>query len=357
MNIDDLRNNIDHIDRQIVKLINERYEFVKGIGECKNHNGSAVYVPEREKALLKKLISYNDGLLKNNTLKAIYREIMSGAIALERPLKIAFLGPEATFTHQAAIAKFGHSIDLVAKASIRDVFKEIENGRVDYGCVPIENTTEGAVNHTLDMFMNSTIHICAEHNLQVNHNLLSNSRLSEVKTVYSHSQAIAQCRKWLLEHLPNCDLVETASTANAAELAATQPGAAAIATKLASEMYNISMLAENIQDRSDNITRFMIIGNQKTIPTGDDKTSICISAPDRVGALYECLLPFKEEKITMTMIESRPSKIRNWEYFFFIDILGHREDEKVLRAFDKLQKICNVFRILGSYPRSIINVK
>ncbi|UDQ96671.1 prephenate dehydratase [Lentisphaerota bacterium WC36G] len=355
MDINQLRDNIDKLDHQIVELINERYKYVKGIGELKGSSNSAIYVPEREKSLLKKLTAINKGdLLTNETLQAIYREIMSGAIALERPLQIAFLGPKATFTHQAAIAKFGHSIELIAKSNIADVFNDIENGRVDYGCVPIENTTEGAVNHTLDMFMNSDVRICAEHNLRVQHSLLSNCKLSEIKTVYSHSQAIAQCRQWLLQNIPEAELIETASTAIAAKLASKQFGAAAIASELASEMYNIDILFHNIQDRSDNITRFMILGNQKTLPTGDDKTSICFSVHDRIGALYDCLLPFKEENITMSMIESRPSKLRNWEYFFFVDILGHRNDEKVQRAFDKLKDLCHVFRILGSYPRGII---
>ena len=355
MDINNLRDNIDKIDREIVELINKRYGYVKGIGELKGNNGTAIYVPEREKALLKKLTSINKGdLLTNDTLQAIYREIMSGAIALERPLQIAFLGPKATFTHQAAIAKFGHSIELIAKSNIADVFNDIENERVDYGCVPIENTTEGAVNHTLDMFMNSDVKICAEHNLRVQHSLLANNKLNEIKTVYSHSQALAQCRQWLLQNLPDVELIETASTAIAAKLASKQYGSAAIASDLAAEIYDIEILYQNIQDRSDNITRFMILGNQKTMPTGDDKTSICFSVHDRIGALYDCLLPFKDENITMSMIESRPSKLRNWEYFFFVDILGHRDDERIQRAFEKLKNLCHVFRILGSYPRGIV---
>ena len=355
MSINDLRNNIDNIDKQIVQLINERFGYVKGIGELKGNKGSAIYVPEREKSLLNKLTALNKSdLLTNKTLKAIYREIMSGAIALERPLQIAFLGPKATFTHQAAIAKFGHSIELIAKSNIADVFNDIENERVDYGCVPIENTTEGAVNHTLDMFMYSDVKICAEHNLKVHHSLLSNNKLAEIRTVYSHSQALAQCRQWLLQNLPDVELIETASTAIAAKLASKQYGSAAIASDLASEIYDIEILHRNIQDHSDNITRFMILGNQKTLPTGDDKTSICFSVHDRIGALYDCLLPFKDENITMSMIESRPSKLRNWEYSFFVDILGHSEDEKIQRAFDKLKDLCHVFRVLGSYPRGII---
>ncbi|MFA7230461.1 MAG: prephenate dehydratase [Victivallaceae bacterium] len=352
MALDKLREKIEHLDRQIVSLINERYRYVQEVGKWKKDNALSIYVPEREKALLKKLSEFNEGPMTEDILRAIYREIMSGALKLEMPLKVTFLGPEGTFTHQAALAKFGHSVEYHPTASIAGVFKDIETGRADYGCVPIENSTEGAVNYTLDTLMMSTVGICAELNLRIHHNLMSRHARNEITRIYSHPQTFGQCRQYLQENFPGIEQVEAGSNTRAAALAAAEEGAAAIAPAIAAEMFQMNFIAENIEDFSNNTTRFMIVGNQSTIATGDDKTSICFAIKDKVGALYDCIKPFKDEEITMTMIESRPIKSSNWEYCFFIDLLGHRNDEKLLRASELLEKKCSFFKILGSYPRS-----
>lgn len=352
MDLKELRENIDQLDARIVAMINERYKYVLEVGKWKNQRLSAIYVPEREKSLLERLIGLNQGPMPEKTLRAVYHEIMSGALTLEKPLKIAFLGPQATYTHQAAMAKFGHSVDYEPKNSIADVFRDIETERADYGCVPVENSTEGAVNHTLDMFIDSTAEICAEIRFAIRHNLLARCARNEIVRLYSHAQVFGQCRAWLQENMAGIEMIEVGSTTRAAELAAKEKGAAALAGHLASEIYQLNILEENIQDCSDNTTRFLVLGKQRPVQTGQDKTSICFAVGDRVGALYDCLLPFKTGQITLTMIESRPSRQRNWEYFFFIDLLGHRDDPNVKEAVDELTSMCRFVKILGSFPRS-----
>lgn len=352
MDIEQLRCEIDGIDRRIVGLINRRYGFVKQVGEWKKDRSSAIYVPEREKALLDKLARLNNGPMKDETLRAVYREIMSGALALEHPLTVGFLGPKATFTHLAARAKFGRSVAYQSRNTIADVFKDVEAGRVDYGCVPVENSTEGAVSHTLDMFVNSSALICAEMNMQIHHNLLAKCPFEKVKKVYSHAQVLGQCRRWLQEELSGVEVIEVGSSGRAAQLALEQDGAAAIASELAAEIYDLPIVREHIEDNPDNTTRFLIIGNQEPAPTDDDKTSVCFCLKDRVGALYDCLIPFKEHGLTMTMIESRPSKRRNWDYLFFVDLLGHASDDNVAAALTELEEKCGFMRVLGSYPRA-----
>lgn len=353
MDINELRENIDRIDSQIVSLLNERYEYVKRVGEWKNNRSSAIYVPEREKSLLKKLEALNtNGLLENRTLRAIYREIMSGAIALEHPVKVGYLGPEATFSQMAALGKFGRSVEYSACANIADVFTDVERERVNYGCVPIENSTEGAVNYTLDRFIDSTAKICAEVNMRIHHNLLANCKRSEIKRIYSHPQILGQCQNWIQKNLPGVDQVEVSSSTKATKTALTEPGSAAIASTLAAETYGLTVLDKGIEDCSDNTTRFFIIGNQDPKPTGDDKTSICFAIKDKTGALYDCLLPFKTQEITLTMIESRPSKQKNWQYCFFVDMLGHHEEKNVKQAISELEDMCQFVKVLGSYPRN-----
>jgi len=351
MELSELRKNIDNVDAKIVELINERYNYVLEVGKWKKERVSAIYVPEREKSLLERLCRLNHGPMPEKTLRAIYQEIMSGALVLERPLRIAFLGPQATYTHQAAMAKFGHSVEYLARNTISDVFRDIESDRADYGCVPVENSTEGVVNHTLDMFMDSTVEICAEIRFAIRHCLLAHCAKTEIKRVYSHFQSFGQCRSWLSQNLPGVELIEVSSNTRAAELAAEEPGAAAIAGKLAAEIYKLNLISEDIQDSPGNTTRFLVLGKQRPTVTGDDKTSLCFAVGDRVGALYDCLLPFKHENITMTMIESRPSKLRNWEYFFFIDFLGHRDDKPAQKALKELSELCLFVKVLGSYPR------
>ena len=350
--LDGIRKSIDSIDRKIVELLNERYSHVLEVGHWKRSRKAAVYVPEREKAVYENLDKLNKGPMKPETLRAVYREIMSGALALEHPLKVAFFGPEATYTHIAAVAKFGHSVEYVAKKTITDVFKEVEAGRAEYGCVPIENSTEGAVNHTLDMLLDSPALICAEVNLRIHQCLLSNTPKSAIKKVYSHPQSLAQCRNWLIENLPGAETVEATSNTKAAQIAAEEKGSAAIASSLAGELYKLDVVAESIEDNPYNTTRFLVISNQETKPTGDDKTSICFAVKDRVGVLYDCLQPFKKEAVTLTMIESRPTKRRNWEYFFFIDMLGHHSDPRIQKALSELGEHVQTLRILGSYPKA-----
>ncbi len=352
MDLNEIRVHIDSIDKQIVDLLNQRFEHVKKVGEWKKNKDHAIYVPEREKALLERLSEINKGSISNEVLRSIYREIMSGAIALEKPLNISYLGPEASFSQLAALAKFGRSVEYSSKSSISDVFKDVETERADYGCVPIENSTEGAVNHTLDMFINSNVNICAEINMKIHHNLMTNCEFNEIKKLYSHAQVLGQCRNWILEKLPNVELIEVSSTTKAAKFAMVEKNSAAIASTLAAEKYKLKILFKNIEDNADNTTRFMVIGKQKPLVTNDDKTSLCFAIRDKVGALYECLLPFKNKSITLTLIESRPSKRKNWEYFFFVDMLGHISDENIKSAVSELENMCQFVKILGSYPKS-----
>lgn len=353
MNIEELRNEIDQIDRQIVTLINQRYLHVQDVGKLKKDNASAIYVPEREKALLEKLSKLNEGPMSQRALRAIYREIMSGALELEHPLRITFFGEEGSNTHLAALAKFGHSVTYMPSTTIAGVFKDIETGRTDYGCVPVENSTEGAINYTLDTLIMSSANICAEMDLRIHHNLMAKCSREEIKKVYSHPQVLGQCRIYLQEKLPGVEVIESGSSTKAAAIAATEPNAASISSTVAAELFNLVILEENIEDFSNNTTRFLIIGNQDPAPTGDDKTSVCFAIKDKVGALYDSIKPFKDEGVTMTMIESRPTKSSNWEYCFFVDILGHRSDAKIVRAFAEVEKQCKFLKILGSYPRGV----
>jgi chorismate mutase/prephenate dehydratase len=286
------------------------------------------------------------------TLRAVYREIMSGALALEHPLTIGYLGPEATFSHLAARVKFGRSVSYAARDTIADVFKDVEADRVDYGCVPVENSTEGAVNHTLDMFVSSSARICAELDTPIHHNLMARCPFESIRLVYSHAQILGQCRRWLQENLPGVPVCEAPSSTKAASLALSEDGVAAIASELAAELYDLPVLRAHIEDNPDNTTRFMIIGKQHPAATGDDKTSVCFSIKERVGGLYDSLVPFKKHNLALTMIESRPSKRRNWEYLFFVDFLGHESDPDVARALEELEEICDFVRVLGSYPRA-----
>ena len=353
MDLQELRIKIDSIDRGIVRLLNDRYEVVKQVGEWKRERGEPIYVPEREKALLEKLETINRGPMPNSTLRAVYREIMSGALRLENPLKVAFFGPEATFTHLAAKMKFGHGVEYISKSTIADVFHAVEAGKCDYGCVPVENSTEGVVNYTLDMLMDSSVKICAEINMRIQQCLLSNAEKSKIKVVYSHAQSLGQCRNWLTEHLPGVETIAVVSNSRAADLAAREEGAAAIGSELAAEVYGLKIVEKGIQDNPNNTTRFLVTGTQEVKPSGQDKTSICFAIKDRVGALYDCLLPFKHAGVTLTMIESRPSKRRNWEYLFFIDMLGHATDPEIAAALKEVNTLAHSLKVLGSYPCAI----
>ncbi len=352
MNIPEHRKAIDKLDAQIVRLLNERTRHVLEIGASKLKAGEEIYAPHRERAVLQRLCRLNEGPTTAESLRAIYREIMSSALALEKSMTIAYLGPEATFTHQAAIKKFGSSLRYAAQKTIADVFLEVSRNRADYGVVPVENSTEGVVTHTLDMFVDSDLKIVAQIVLPISHCLLSRSPRRQIKKLYVHPQSLAQCRGWLQHYLADAETVETSSNARSAELAAKEKNAAAIAGVIAAEKYGLPVLEHDIQDNSGNATRFLVLGRQCSPPSGRDRTSIMLSIADEVGALHKALAPFRRYRLNMTKIESRPNKRRAWEYFFFIDVDGHIKDRKVARAIELLAEQCRYVKVLGSYPNS-----
>ena len=350
MSIEEHRRKLDDIDREVVRLLNERAKHVVEIARIKTAQNSQFYVPAREKKVLEEIRSRNDGPLPDAAVESIYREVLSAMRSLEAPLVIVYFGPEATFTHLAARQTFGTSPEYKPVATIRDVFTEVERERANYGVVPVENSTEGIVNRTLDTFMESDLRICAEILMEVSHHLLANCALDEIRKVYSFSQPFAQCRAWIESSLPDAELVEVSSTAKAAQVAASEPGAAAIASELAAQIYDIKVLVPRIEDSAGNVTRFLVIGTNVSEPSGDDKTSIMFSVRDRVGALYDTLKPFAEQGISLTKIESRPSRRKPWEYIFFVDLVGHCNDENIATAIRELSETCLFTKVLGSYP-------
>ncbi len=352
MNIPEHRQAIDKLDAQIVKLLNDRTRHVLEIGDIKLKAGEEIYAPHRELAVLQRLCKLNSGPITNESLRAIYREIMSSALSLEKSMTIAYLGPEATFTHQAAIRRFGSSLHYASQKTISDVFSEVTKNRADYGVVPVENSTEGVVTHTLDMFVDSDLKIVAQIILPIQHCLVSNCKRDDLKRLYAHPQSFAQCRGWVQNHLPFVEIIETSSNARSAELAFKEKNSAAIAGVLAAERYRLTILESDIQDNSANATRFLVLGRQCSPPTGKDRTSIMLSVSHKVGALYTALAAFRRFKLNMTKIESRPSKRKAWEYYFFVDCEGHKEDRPVAKAIAELQKQCNFVKVLGSYPNS-----
>jgi chorismate mutase / prephenate dehydratase len=352
MNIPNHRKAIDNLDAHIVKLLNERTKHVLTIGEIKRKAGEEIYAPHRERAVLQRICRRNKGPITNDSLRAIYREIMSSALSLEKSLTVAFLGPEATFTHQAAIKRFGSSLGYAPQKTIADVFTEVSKHRADYGVVPVENSTEGVVTHTLDMFVDSDLKIVAQIVLPVQHCLLSKGPRAQIKKLYVHPQSLGQCRDWVRTNLPRAEIIETSSNARSAEFAAREKGSAAIAGVLAAEKYDVPVLEFDIQDNVANATRFLVLGRQCSPPTGDDRSSLMFSTVDRPGALYSALAAFRRYRINMTRLESRPSKRKAWEYFFFVDCDGHGEDRKVAKAISLLGEHCSYVKVLGSYPNS-----
>jgi chorismate mutase / prephenate dehydratase len=351
MDLKVLRRAIDSIDSKVLKLLNERAKITLDIGRIKYRSRQSIYVPNRESEVYKRLVENNKGPLSNEAIQAIYREVMSSALSLEKALTIAYLGPEFTFTHLASMKKFGSSVDYSSSSTITAVFDEVEKGRADYGVVPIENSVEGAVNHTLDMFIDSDLKICSEVYLEISHSLLSKEPdRNKIKKVYSKDQVFGQCRLWLEEHLPNVALIDEASTAKAAEIAAGQKGAACIASELAAKTRGLKVLYRSIEDNAHNVTRFLVIGRTEAKPTKKDKTSIMFSLRDRIGALHDILIPFKRYGINLTKIESRPSKVKAWKYYFFVDMEGHHLYSKVSKALNILKKNTTYLKILGSYP-------
>jgi chorismate mutase / prephenate dehydratase len=352
LSLDEIRNQIDQIDTELLRLLNERADLVHEIGAIKRSAGLPIYAPEREESLLQALTQKNKGRLPSDAIRAIYREIMSASLALEKDLTIAFLGPEATWTHQAARSKFGLSVKYAPESSIGDVFARVTRGTADYGVVPIENSLEGAVNHTLDVFMDSELKICAQILLRIRNNLLSKWPRDQIKKIYSHPQVFGQCRQWLQENARDLELIEVSSTTRAAQIAATEPAAAALASSMAAEVYGLQILEPSVQDSPNNTTRFLVISPSGCPVTGNDKTSLMFSIQDQVGALYSALEPFSRLKLSMSKIESRPSKRKNWEYFFFVDVEGHIDEPGVAQAIKELGEHCTFVKVLGSYPKT-----
>ena len=350
MSLAEHRQAIDKLDAQIVKFLNERTRHVLSIGEIKLAAGEEIYAPHRERAVFDRVCAHNAGPITNEQLRAIYREIMSSALALEKTMTIAYFGPEATFTHQAAIQKFGVSLGYSAQKTIGDVFTEVSKRSADYGVVPVENSTEGVVTHTLDMFVDSDLKIVSQVLLKIQQCLMSKYSISKIRHLYVHPQSFAQCRGWIQKNLPQVEIIETSSNARSAEFAAKIKYSAALGGVLAAEKYGLKILAQDIQDNSVNVTRFIVLGRTCSPPTGDDRTSLMLSVADKAGALHEAIAAFRKFKINMTKIESRPSKRKAWEYFFFIDCAGHFQDAKVAKAIQQLGKHCNFVKILGSYP-------
>ena len=359
MAIQELRINIDDLDVEILNLISKRAALAQEIGRLKAANRTEdeaprpIYVPEREKAVLSRLAEKNPGPLDAAAVRSIYREIISACRALEKTLRVAYYGPPATYTHMAAMLKFGGATEFLPLRTIRDVVQAVETQQADYGVVPVENSTAGAVESTLDVFANTDVKVCSEIFVPIHHNLLSKAdSLTKVTRLYSHPQATAQSRQWLMANLPNADIVEAISTAAAAEQATHDPSVGAIASRAASDQYGLNILAENIEDNPRNKTRFLVVGMNRPERTGHDKTSLMLSVRHEAGALYKSLASFERHGINMMMIESRPTKQTPWEYLFFIDIQGYVADPPLAAAIKELEEHSLFVRVLGSYPEA-----
>ncbi len=351
-NLNDLRKEIDKLDSRIIDLINKRGKVSQDIGESKKKKKQPIYSPDRESKVYDRVEGKNTGPLANDSMKAIYAEIMSACISLEEGLTIAYLGPELTFTNQAALKKFGSSVSYLSCDSISDVFREVEKGNANYGVVPIENSSEGAVNHTLDMFVTSPALICSEIFLPIRHSVLAKKKdLKTIKRLYSKVEVFGQCRIWIEKNLPKAKLHESNSTTKAAEIVSKRTDAACIASELAGKGRGLKVLAKSIEDSSTNTTRFLVIGNEMAKISGKDKTSLMFSVKDRPGVLHDMLSSFKNKGINLTKIESRPSKKGLWKYYFFVDLEGHCDAPKIKKALGDLEKKCHFLKILGSYPK------
>lgn len=350
--LSELRKEIDKLDHRLVELLNDRARVVVDIGKAKQADGTPIYAPDRESAVLKRICEINGGPLPDRTLHAIYREMMSGSFALERQLRIGYLGPEGSFSHVAAQRKFGSSVEYRPLADIRAVFDAIARHHCDLGMVPIENSSGGGVIDTLDGFLDSHVRICGEVVLEIHHNLLGKAGAEEIKAVASKPEVFAQCRNWTSTNLPNAELIPVASSSRAAEMAAQQESLAAIGSDLAGELYGLKVIFENIEDFPNNMTRFLIIARQPAKRTGNDKTAVMFSTAHRAGALVDVLNVFSRHGINLTNIDSRPSRRRNWEYFFFVDAEGHYEDPNFAEALGEARHHCGEMHVLGSFPKA-----
>ena len=357
--LEEIRGRIDAVDSRLHELISERARLAQAVGISKGTAGRTVdfYRPEREAQVLRKALERNKGPLKNEEVLRLFREIMSACLAQQEPLKVAFLGPEGTFTQAAVLKHFGHSVRALPLPGTGEVFHEVEAGNADFGVVPTENSTEGTVSNTLDLFLRSPLKICGEVELAIHQQLMgAMESLDRVQRVCAHQQSLAQCRGWLDDHLPEVERVAVSSNAEGARRARDERGTAAIAGQAAAEIYDLTVLAADIEDRADNTTRFLVIGRKLFASSGKDKTTLLVTAAhtDAPGALYRLLQPLARNRISMTRIESRPSQRRKWDYVFFIDIEGHAEDKHVKRAFRELRKRAELFKILGSYPQALL---
>jgi chorismate mutase/prephenate dehydratase len=353
----DIRKRIDEIDKKLIKLISDRAKLAIRIAGIKMKQGdhASFYRPEREAQVLRRAITANQGPLPDEAIAGLFRDLMSACLALEQSLKIAFLGPEGTFTHSAALKHFGHSIQAVALAGIDQVFHQVQSGECHYGVVPVENSIEGVVNHTLDMLINSGLKITGEVELRIHQHLMSRTRSrKKIKRIYSHQQSFAQCRRWLDTHCPGVERIPVNSNAEAARIARRETSAAAIAGESSAELYKLAILDRNIEDEPDNSTRFLIIAERDTPPSGNDKTSLLFSMPSRPGSLLKMLSCFAGHGVNMTRIESRPSRQGLWEYVFFVDVDGHVSDNRVAAALKQLQSEASMVKILGSYPKAVL---
>lgn len=350
----DIRARIDAVDGQILELFNQRAVAAQEVAEIKRSHNPEVqfYRPEREAEVLRRIKDLNTGPLNDEAVARLFREIMSACLALEQPLRIAFLGPAGTFTQAAALKHFGHAVHTVPLATIPDLFREVESGACHYGVVPVENSTEGVISHTLDMFMRSPLRICGEVALRIHqHLLVRGTSLPQIQRVYSHQQSLAQCRGWLDHHLPHAERLSVDSNAEAARrVGAGSVGDAAVAGEAAADLYDLTILADNIEDEPSNTTRFLVIGTCDAARSGRDKTSLLMVCRNEAGGLHTLLTPFAEQGISMTRIESRPSRVNLWEYVFFVDIEGHRDDPKIQDAFTLLRQKASLLKVLGSYP-------
>lgn len=354
--LSELRKKIDELDARIVELLNARARIVVEVGRLKHQSGTPIYAPDREKIVLERIRQANKsvgGPLPDGCLEAIYRELMSGSFALEKPLRIAFLGPQGSYSHLASVKKFGSSVEHVPVVDIATVFAEVARGHADLGLVPIENSTVGGVVESMDAFLeNPTITIVAEVQIAIHSHLLAACPPEQIKIIYSKSEALDQCRQWLNATFRDIPRMAVASSSKAAELAAQEAGAAAIGSSLAAELYNLKILFNNIEDNPANVTRFFIIGKQPVKRTGDDKTSLIFTTAHKAGALVDVLDVFRRWGINLTNIDTRPSQKRNFEYYFFVDLVGHTEDEAVKRALEETKKHCLQLAVLGSFPRA-----
>ena len=352
-----LRDQIDALDLQIMQAISDRARCAQQVAEVKKQQGdSAYYKPEREAQVLRHIMEQNSGPLDNEEMARLFRQIMSACLALEQPVKVAFLGPEGTFTQEAALKHFGDSAISVPMPAIDEVFRDVLAGSCHYGVVPVENSTEGVISHTLDSFMDSSLKICGEVELRIHQNLLigPNTNKDNITRVYSHAQSLAQCRQWLNSNLPNVERVAVSSNAEAAKRVQGEWNSAAIAGDMSCQLYGLEKLNDKIEDNPDNSTRFLIIGREEVPPSGDDRTSIVVSVQNKTGALHDLLEPFRRNNVDMTRLESRPSRSSKWSYVFFIDFVGHIDDESVAAVLKELSAAVADLKVLGSYPRAVL---